>query len=140
MVSLRRAGAAGSAAGCGEGAEFFGAVVTDRVDADDFVVDGQLYGAGDDGDLHVGECPGAADAVVGAGEADAAVAIGTAGDGDPDGRLPCPRHRRCQPRLVVVGSLALHMGGDPHTGVEDVDQPTAQTTSTGSPANAAPTR
>ena len=81
--------------------------------------------SGDDGDLHVGERPGASDAIVGAGETDAAVAICTAGDGHPDGRLPCPRHRRCQPRFVVVGSLALHVGGDAHTGVEDVDQPAA---------------
>lgn len=52
--------AAGAAVGVGYGAQFAGAVLADRVDADDLAVLGQLDGSGDDGDVGEGPGPGPA--------------------------------------------------------------------------------
>ncbi len=76
-----------AALGVGEGAEFAGAVVADRVDADDLAVPGELDRPGDDGDVDEGAGPHPAGPVGGPGEGDLAVVVGEAGHAD---KIPEP--------------------------------------------------
>ena len=76
--------AAGEAPGVGAGTEFAGAVVANRVDADDLAVLGPLYRGGDDGHVDGGAGQSAPGGVRGAGEADHP-GVGEAGHGHPGG-------------------------------------------------------
>ena len=77
----------GSAAGVGEGAVLSGAVVADRMHADDLATGGDLDDVADDRDLHLAAAMFAPDFVVGPGEADRPARVDLAGHGLADGGL-----------------------------------------------------
>ena len=113
----------------GEGAVFFGRVVSGGVHADDLPVGGQLHGAGDEGDLDRAAGPGPTGPVGDTGEGDRAVGVGEAHDRGADARAASPplggrlTFDTVLVEVGVVGAATLDMGGDQHAGVQDLHQP-----------------
>ncbi len=78
----------------------------------------------------------------GAGEADHPVAVGHPGHGQPDGRVPGPPlDRSAAPAdpVDLIRAQPLRVRRDQHPACRISTSPPTTTTSTGSPANVAPT-
>ena len=110
--------------GVGEGAELAGAVVADRVDADDLAVLGQLHRPRDDADVDGSAGPPAAARVRCPGEADHPAAVGEPGHGQSGGGVPGPAsHPRLRFAVRLADAQPLRVRGDHYPGVQNVHQP-----------------